>query len=77
MAGPGGRNASRRKSETEDKIALSIGILLAASAAGAIWSTLVSNNYNALWDGIALGFVIGAALVMTALLASMRPHSEA
>ena len=75
MAGPGGQNASRRKFETEDKIALSIGILLASSAAGGIWSTFTS-NYYALWNGIALGFCIGAALVMTVLLASMRSHSE-
>ncbi len=77
MAGPGGRNASRRKTETEDKIALSIGILLTATAAGAAWATVVmSSNYYAVWNGAAMGFLLGAALVMTALLASMRSHSE-
>jgi hypothetical protein len=76
MAGPGGRNASRRKTETADKLFLIIGILLTGSVAGGIWATITSSNYNAEGNGIALGFLIGVALVMTALLASMRPHSE-
>jgi hypothetical protein len=76
MAGPGGRNASRRETEMWNRIWLSVGILFTASFAGAIWATLVSSNYYAFWDGIALGFFLGATLVMTALLASMRSQSE-
>jgi hypothetical protein len=75
MAGPGGRNASRRETETWNKIWLSVGVLITTSMAGGIWATLVSSNYYALWDGVALGFFLGATLVMTALLASMRPQS--
>jgi hypothetical protein len=76
MAGQGGRNASRRETETVNKILLSVGVLFTSSLAGGIWATLVSSNYYALWDGVALGFFLGAALVMTTLLASMRSHSE-
>jgi len=76
MAGQGGRNASRRETETVNKLLLSIGVLLSASLAGGIWATLVSSNYYAVWDGVALGFFLGATLVMTTLLASIRSHSS-
>ncbi|OLB70619.1 hypothetical protein AUI06_06090 [archaeon 13_2_20CM_2_52_21] len=76
MAGPAGRNASHRETETENRFWLSFGILFTASFAGGIWATVVSSNYYAFWDGVALGLLVGATLVMTAPLASMRPHSE-
>ncbi len=76
MAAPGGRNASHRETVAMEKLFLSVGILFASSFAGAIWATLVSSNYFTFWDGVALGFFVGATLVMTALLATMRPHSE-
>ena len=63
MAGQGGRNASRRETETVNKLLLSIGVLFAASLAGGIWATLVSSNYYAVRDGVASGFFLGAAPV--------------
>lgn len=76
MAATGGRASSNRETVEWTKFFLSIGILFSTSLAGGIWATLVSSNYFAFWDGLALGFFTGATLVMTALLASMRSYSE-
>jgi hypothetical protein len=76
MVAPGGQNASHRETEAVNKLLLSIGVLFTTSLAGGIWATLVSSNYYAVWDGFALGFLLGAALVMSILLASMGSHSE-